>query len=83
MAQTPVPAGGEYLWSAFVRLHGRRGSTGFGPAALSWPDIEAFNRLSRMNLAPWEVEVIEELDRVYLIHTADAARERAGNSSKT
>lgn len=83
MGQEPIPAGGEYLWAAFTRLHGRRGSNGFGPSPLSWPDLDAFNRMSRINLAPWEVEIIEALDRVYLTHVAEASKDRPSTPPKS
>ena len=58
------PAALAYLWVAFDRLSSRRGSTGFGPAPISWPEIDAFARLSGIRLAPWEVEILEALDRL-------------------
>ncbi|WP_316214293.1 hypothetical protein [Bradyrhizobium sp. SZCCHNR2032] len=34
-------------------------------APISWGDIEAFQRLSGMRLAPWEIRLIEQLDELY------------------
>lgn len=65
-----MPTGGEYLWRAFHRLSLRRGSNGFGANALSWPDVDAFVRLSGVRLEPWEIEIIEHLDVLFLTQQA-------------
>lgn len=65
-----MPMGGDYLWRAFQRLSSRRSTNGFGVNALSWPDIDAFVRLSGAALEPWEIEVIEHLDGLYLAQQA-------------
>jgi hypothetical protein len=67
-----------YLWRAFNRIRRRVGSNGFGANPISWPDIDAFCRHSRFHLAPWEIEIIEMLDDLYL--TEQAAR-RGGTST--
>lgn len=61
-----MPAGAQYLWDIFARLSRRRGSTGFGPAALTWLDMDAFQRVAGVRLQQWEVEVIEMLDDLWL-----------------
>lgn len=66
LAVPPFPAALAYLWQAFNRMASRRGSTGWGPAALSWQDIDAFCRMTGFRFAPWEVEVIEALDTAAL-----------------
>jgi hypothetical protein len=58
------------VWAAFMRLHARRGSNGFSINPISWPEIDAFLRHSRITLAPWELRLIEELDDLYRIETA-------------
>jgi len=55
-----------YLWTAYHRIRRRKGVGFAGPEPIGWSDIEAFNRMTRMRLAPWEVEVIETLDNLYL-----------------
>ncbi len=57
----------SYLWEIFIRLANRRQSNGFGPERLGWAEIDAFCRLTRTRLAPWEVEIIERLDDLYLV----------------
>jgi hypothetical protein len=62
----PFPAELAYLWKIFCRLSNRRSSNGFGPAPIGWSDIDAFCRLSQTKLQPWEIEIIEDLDRLWL-----------------
>jgi len=60
----PFPAALGYLWRAYLRLR-RRAPGGFsGPQPVDWPAIEAFTRL--FDLAPWEIEIIEALDDIFL-----------------
>ena len=55
-----------YLWRAYLRLR-RRAPGGFsGPQPVSWLEIDAFARRSGLALAPWEIELIEALDNIYL-----------------
>lgn len=56
----------EYLWRIFKRLRRRKGSNGFGLSPIEWPDIDAFLRHTKLDLTPWEIEVIEELDDLIL-----------------
>jgi hypothetical protein len=81
--QKPLPIAAYPVWLAFCRLSGRRGGTGFGPSPIGWLEIEAYQRLAGIRLSPWEIEMIEMLDRLYLDRLAavsEAARnkERAG-----
>ncbi len=62
----PLPLAGKYLWDIFTRLHNRRSSGGFGVSPITWPDIDAFTRLTRCALSPWEIEVIEDCDAAFL-----------------
>lgn len=61
----PKPVG--YLWRAFWRLRRRKGGSGFGLSPIEWPDIDAFVRNARVALVPWEIELIEDLDDLYLV----------------
>lgn len=66
LALPPFPVALGYLWAIYRRLRRRKGG-GFGPSPIEWPDIDAFLRHARISLAPWEVEVIEEIDDLFLI----------------
>jgi hypothetical protein len=41
---------------------------------IEWTDIDAFNRLSALALAPWEVAMIERLDDAFLKSIADSKK---------
>jgi len=61
----PLPSAAWYLWRWFQELHCQRGATGFGPAALTYPDLLAWSTLTARTPAPWEVEVLCALDRCW------------------
>lgn len=62
----PFPRALAYLWRAYLRLR-RRAAVGMsGPQPIGWQDIDAFARRAGMRLAPWEIEILEELDDIYL-----------------
>jgi hypothetical protein len=45
----------------------RRAAVGFaGPQPIGWHEIDAFLRRSGTFLAPWEIEIIERIDDIYL-----------------
>lgn len=67
LALPPFPKALEYIWQAFWRLRSRVNGSGFGAGRISWSDIDAFCRYSRISLVPWEVELIERLDDLYLV----------------
>ena len=56
----------SYLWQAYIRLR-RRAQSGFsGAQPIGWQDIDAFVQRTGLDLAPWEIRVIERLDDIYL-----------------
>lgn len=71
-----IPEEIVYLWNAFTRIARARTSNGFGPNPISWGEVESYNRLTRANLAGWEVEAIMALDDAYLECVAEARTER-------
>jgi hypothetical protein len=70
----PFPPELIYLWDIYNRIRRRKGSNGFGPSPIDGPDIESFQRRHSMPLAPWEQEVIEGLDDIYMKVQGEAAR---------
>lgn len=70
----PLPDDVAELWNAFSRLSTRRPQTGFGPAAITYQDIAAFERATRVRFTSWEIETIEELDAAWLLQRADDAK---------
>jgi hypothetical protein len=64
----------QYLWQAFLELSSARGSTGFGPAPLSFLEIESWSRLTHRTLTGWQINVLKQLDSVYLSKQAEQAK---------
>jgi hypothetical protein len=62
----PCPEGCEELWRAFGELHACRGSNGFGPNRITYTDLDAFQRVTGVRLARWELAAIRRADRAYL-----------------
>jgi hypothetical protein len=68
----PIPL--AYIWVAYHRVRKRKGGNGFGVVPIEWTDIDAFNRLSGLDLAPWEVAMLERLDDVFLKAMVEAMK---------
>lgn len=67
LANAPaIPESVAYLWAYFWELSRARSNNGFGPLALQYSDIEAWTRLTRQKLDPWELNAIVSLDALYL-----------------
>jgi hypothetical protein len=66
LKQPPLPPALEYIWSSFLRIRARKAAGEHGPEPISWLDFDAFNRLTRLRLTPWELRLLEELDSIYL-----------------
>jgi hypothetical protein len=64
---SPLPKALAYLWRVYLRIRRRKGSSGFGKQPLEWSDIDAFLRLTATSLAPWEIELLEDLDDLFLV----------------
>lgn len=70
-----------YLWRTFNRIRRRKGGSGFGASPIEWPDIDAFIRNSKFNLAPWEIEIIEMLDDLYMAQQAKSQSKETTDES--
>ncbi len=77
LEQPPLPEGARHIWGAFLRLSAHRASGGFGPGPITWPDLDAFCRMTRTRLVPWEVEMIEDLDGLWLAEKAKEIKNRS------
>jgi hypothetical protein len=54
----------QHIWTWFHHLSSTRGG-GFGPAPISFQEIDAWARLMRTGPTPWEIEQIMRLDGVW------------------
>lgn len=66
ISMPPFPKAVGYIWRAYMRLR-RRSAPGInGAVPVSWEAIDAFLRRTGLRFAPWEIEIIEAIDDVYL-----------------
>lgn len=70
-----MPAAGLRVWGIFLHLHATRGSNGFGANPISYQDIEAWSRLRREPVRPFELDIIRALDATWLEVAAIMAKE--------
>lgn len=56
----------EWHFHAFLGLSRKRSGGGFGANPLAWSEVESWARLCRIELLPWEVDVLMALDEVWL-----------------
>ena len=65
-----LPPEARHLWQTFLELHRTRPS-GFGASAITFTEIDAWQRLKRTPLDVWEVDSICALDDAFLEVSAD------------
>ena len=61
----PIPAEVAALWSVFVALSATR-RAGLGASPLCLADLEAWSRLTRTPLTPWELDTLIAIDAAAL-----------------
>ena len=67
LANAPtLPDGCAALWTDFMTLRGMAGSNGFGPARITFHDIDGYQRVARFRFQPWEIEAIRRADSAYI-----------------
>ena len=62
----PIPPGCHHLWELFLQLNSSRPSGAAGASAISPTDILAWQTLAGVQLNPWELDVLQALDRVVM-----------------
>ena len=60
------PALVSHIWSAFIILSNSRTAGFSGPNPITYEQIKAWKELTETIIAPWEIEAIKRLDRVYM-----------------
>lgn len=71
---SPCPHELSYIWSWFLELSGARSSNGFAANPIQYSEIDAWARLKKINITPFEVEAIVKIDGVFLSHMAEKAK---------
>jgi hypothetical protein len=75
VATAPPLCSARYVWEYFCELHTQRGHSFGSFLPLSWTEIDAWSRLSRTPLSPWETRVLSLLDVTWRIAYAEQSSE--------
>lgn len=65
----------DWLAAVFWELHLSR-QAGFGPCAILYSEVEAWQRLIGKRLMPWQVRLLKLLDGLYLSAAGEASRRK-------
>src|SRR5262245_57960329 len=89
MLQKECPPELEFLYSIFLKLSSARGSNGFGFSPIPFHEIWSWSCLHSIELSPWEISIIRELDSCWLSahharlsRTGNQDQEHGGSSSR-
>ena len=63
----------SHLWATFLELHDGRTYGMSGPNPISYDLIVAWCKLSGVDLAYWEIEIIKSLDNIWIKTTGEEA----------
>ena len=78
-----IPPEAENLWAWFWQLRTAQPSAGFGPAPLSFGEMDAWRRVTGNPLEPWQAEVLLAMDAAFLAAQAKRGRqERQGRGGQ-
>jgi len=61
-----VPWAGRRVWAIFLELCATRTVGGFAPNPISFTEIEAWSRLKREPIRPFELDILQALDATFL-----------------
>ena len=79
----PAPAALGYLWGWFVELSTARGGSGFGGLnPIAYLEIDAWARLSGVELTAFELGVLRRLDHLFLTVQGDHGRHRSSHQHR-
>lgn len=54
------------LMQEWCRMSTRRTSNGWGFNAISWPELESYQRQTGVTFTPWEVDVLTGVERAFM-----------------
>ncbi|NOK32337.1 hypothetical protein HMI49_03860 [Corallococcus exercitus] len=66
----PLPEALAHVWGWFAELSNARGAGAFTLNPISFPDMEAWVRLSGHRPTPFEVQLLRRLDESFLIEVS-------------
>lgn len=62
----PFPDLVTHIWAAFIELHNGRTYGMSGPNPISYDTIYFWRRMTGIELTPWEISVVKDLDNEYI-----------------
>lgn len=65
------------VWGYFLELHNARTSNGFGINPISFTEIDAWARLTNKPVSPGDINIIRQLDNIFLKHNAKEQDKKA------
>lgn len=85
--EAPIyPHSKEYVFDVFWFMHKRRGSNGFSMNPISLVELEAYLRIIHLELTPWDMRLIDEMDQIMLkaarVSAAKTTTAAAGKGKK-
>lgn len=66
-----LPVGTADLWADFLALHSTRGSGMGGQECITWPALDAYQRINGVRFEPWQIEALRRADNAYLANKAE------------
>jgi|SRR6056297_1063877 len=68
-----------HIWEWFWQINKGRSAGMSGPNPITWQDIVNWNKLLNKQIRPIEVEILYEIDSVYLKKNAERAKKKKPN----
>lgn len=66
LERPPFPESLGYIWDSYADLRRAKARDAMGNVLpIDFLDLDAFNRLTRMELTPFEVKLLMDLDAIY------------------
>lgn len=66
----------EYCWQDFLELNSTRTSNGFGLNAITYNEIDCWARLLNKPITANDIDVIKQIDNVYLTYQAERIKKQ-------
>jgi len=76
--EPPFPATHADIFQIYYELHAARSNNGFGANPISYSELEAYSRLTRRALGPWEVKMLRRIDSIFLLASSKAQKIESG-----
>lgn len=72
----------EHIWEWFWQLHRGRSYGMSGPNPITWENILAWKNLLEIQIRPIEIEIINEIDSMYLKYISDKHKKKKKKGKK-